>query len=105
MSYKSAYEKSAAFYNAHPIAKKCLLLANIGITGLFFLAYGALCVASFFLFKTKDIIKIFAIPAFCLLLVTLLRILFRRPRPYSEDGADITPLYHKKNRDRIKKQI
>ena len=42
MNYKSAYEKTAAFFNARPKAKKCLLLSNYLVTGLFFLAYGGL---------------------------------------------------------------
>ncbi len=100
MNYKSAYEKTAAFFNARPYAKKCLLLSNYVVTGAFFLAYAALCIASFFLFERKDIIKIFAIPAVCLALVTILRVLINRPRPYSEQGADINPILHKKSKDK-----
>lgn len=100
MTYKSAYEKTAAFFNARPIAKKCLLLSNHLVTGIFFLAYFALCISSFFLFGTKDIIKIFAIPAFCLLVVSVLRVLINRPRPYSEHGANIDPILHKKSKDK-----
>ena len=99
MTYKTAYEKTAAFFNARPKAKKCLLLSNYLVTGLFCLAYAALCIASFFLFAKKDIIKIFAIPAGCLLIVSLLRIVFNRPRPYSEKGANITPILHKDSKD------
>ncbi len=100
MTYKSVYEKNAAFYNARPKCKKCLILANYAVTGAFFLAYFALCIASFFLFEKKDIIKIFTIPACCLLLVSILRLLIRRPRPYSAEGANITPLIEKKNTDK-----
>ncbi len=99
MSYKSVYEKSAAFYHAHPIAKKCLLLLNYLVTGVFFLAYLALCVASFFLWDIKDILKIFLIPALCLLLVSVLRFLINRPRPYSAQGANVQPLLEKKGKD------
>ncbi len=101
MNYKKIYEKQAAFYRAHPKAKKFLLISNYGITGLFFLAYGALCAASFFLWEMQDILKIFLIPLGCLLLVTLMRALIRRPRPYTDDGADIDPILHKKNRDML----
>ena len=101
MNYKKIYEKLAAFYRAHPRAKKLLLISNYGITGLFILAYGALCIASFFLWEKPDILKIFFIPLGCLVLVTLMRAVIRRPRPYTDDGADIDPILHKKNRDML----
>ena len=100
MTYKTAYEKTARFFNARPIAKKCLLLSNLAVTGVFYLAYFSLCIASFFLFSTKDIIKIFAIPVLCLLIVILLRVTINRPRPYSEKGANIEPILHKKSKDK-----
>jgi len=101
MSYKKIYEKSANFYKAHPNAKKCLLLSNHVITGLFCLAYVALCILSFFLWERKDVFKIFFIPLGCLTLVTVLRAIIRRPRPYTDDGADIDPILHKKNGDML----
>ncbi len=98
--YKSVYEKNAAFYERHPIAKKVLLFSNLALTGVFFLAYFALVIYAAVALETKDIIKILAIPALCVALVTLLRILFARPRPYSQAGANITPILHKKSRDK-----
>ncbi len=99
MSYQSAYEKSAAFYNAHPKAKACLPLINYGITGVFALAYPALFISACFLFEHKDVLKIFLVPAVALVIVSLLRMLIRRPRPYSERGAGIQPLLTRKGKD------
>lgn len=99
MNYKSAYEKTASFFNARPNAKKILLFSNLLATGVFYLAYLALCISCFFFLGTKDIIKIFAIPAVGLLLVSALRVIFKRPRPYSEEGANIQPILHKKDSD------
>ncbi len=100
MTYLSVYEKSATFYRAHPKWKRGLILANYAVTGTFFLAYFALCIASFWVWDDKDIVKIFTIPAAALLLVSVLRLLVRRPRPYSAEGANITPLIDKKQSDR-----
>lgn len=101
MNYKKIYEKQATFYTSHPRAKKWLLISNIGITGLFCLAYATLCILAFFLWERADIFKIFFIPLGCLVLVTLMRAIIRRPRPYTDDGADIDPILHKKNRDML----
>ena len=101
MNYKKIYEKQAAFYRAHPKAKRLLLISNYGLTGLFLLAYGALCITSLLLWEKADILKIFFIPLGCLVLVTFMRALIRRPRPYTDDGADIDPILHKKNRDTL----
>ena len=101
MGYKKIYEKQAALYRAHPRAKKALLIANLGLTALFVLAYIAFCTVAFFVFAKADILKIILIPLGCLVLVTVMRALIRRPRPYTDDGADIDPLLHKKHRDML----
>lgn len=92
--YKTCYEKNAEFYNTHPFAKRLLLLADKGLTYLFggvylgLWAYGV----SANLFTIRQYALLFAVPVLALLLVSILRLAIRRPRPYSEKGADITPL-------------
>ncbi|MBE5744892.1 MAG: phosphatase PAP2 family protein [Clostridiales bacterium] len=100
MNYKTAYEKTAAFFHARPTLKKCLFVLNHAVTAMFFLAYAALCTIAIVLFSKKDIANVFAVPALCLLFVTLLRVIINRPRPYSEDGANIRPLFHEKSKEK-----
>ena len=40
--YATLYNKNAAFYEAHPTAKRALKLGNILLTWLFFACYGIL---------------------------------------------------------------
>ena len=95
-SYAVLYEKNAAFYNARPLLKKCLLLCNRLLTFGFFLCYGAFVLCAIALeYSAEDLMKILGAPALCLFLVSLLRLAITRPRPYSEKGANITPLYPK----------
>lgn len=94
--YKTLYEKNTAFYLARPKAKKVLLFCNLAFTGLFFLSYGAFVLYALFSpFLLGDIIKILSLPALCFLLVIALRLIIKRPRPYSKNGANITPLLMK----------
>ena len=97
--YKALYEKSAAFYNARPNAKKALLIANSVLTLLFLLAYGGLVLYALFFQKdlpTTDAVALLFAPALCVFLVAVLRLAVNRPRPYSEAGANITPLLQKR---------
>ncbi len=92
-NYKKLYEKTAKFYQEREKAKKALLFCNLAFTGLFFLSYGAFVLYALFSpFLLRDIIKILSLPALCFLLVIALRLIIKRPRPYSENGANITPL-------------
>lgn len=99
--YVTLYNKSAAFYNAHPTAKRALKLGNTALTWLFFACYGILWTYALFIdpLGIRDLVKILFIPLLTLLAVTILRLAVRRARPYSKDGADITPLVEKKNVD------
>lgn len=90
--YKKLYEKNAAFYLARPKAKKALLFCNLAFTGLFFLAYAVFVLYTLLTPHLFDALKILVLPALCLLLVMLLRLFIKRARPYSEKGANITPL-------------
>lgn len=99
--YKTLYEKHAAFYRVRPVAKKLLLACNPAFTVLFFLAYGGLlCYAFSEAFEPIELVKLFGIPVFCLFLVFILRLAIERPRPYSENGANITPFLRKKSKDK-----
>lgn len=98
--YKQIYEKSAAFYNAHPKAKEALKIANAVLTFGFVFAYAALWIYGLFNeFSPKDFAKIFALPVGALLLVSVLRMAIDKPRPYHKDGAGITPLVPRDERE------
>ena len=93
-SYKQLYQKSAAFFEARPKAKKALSVWNTLLTGLFALAYVALWVyaVGWSSFVAEDYIRITFIPLLTLFLVSILRAMIARPRPYSKKGDGITPL-------------
>lgn len=96
-SYVSLYEKNAALFNARPALKKGLFLCDRLLTLGFFLAYGAFVLCAIALeYAPEDLMRVLGAPALCLFLVSLLRLAIYRPRPYSEKGANITPLYPKK---------
>lgn len=99
--YKTLYEKNAAFYEHRPKAKKALIYLNITLPALYFAAYAALLVyAALTDFPVREFIGVLFVPAVCLLCVMLLRLLIDRPRPYSENGANITPILQKKSKDK-----
>ena len=94
--YKTAYQKQSAFYEKRPICKRALILLNGVLTVLFMLGYGLLVALTFVYFRgARGYIKTFALPAVCLLVVSLLRRWIRKPRPYQTCGAGITPLLQK----------
>ena len=99
--YKTLYEKNAAFYEHRPKAKKALIYLNIALPALYLVTYTALLVYAVFTdFPAREFIGILFVPAVCLLSVMLLRLLIDRPRPYSEKGANITPILQKKSKDK-----
>lgn len=100
--YIAIYEKNAAFYNAHPTAKRALKLGNLFLTGLFFAAYGILwlCVLWLEEYDLKLLTNMLFVPFLALFIVTALRLAIDRPRPYHEDGSNIQPLIHKKKGDK-----
>ena len=95
---KELYEKNAAFFEARPKAKKALPVLDKLLTGAFGLAYIALWVYAIVWtdFSVHDYIRITFIPLLSLFLVSVLRAMIARPRPYSKDGANITPLKTRK---------
>ena len=99
--YVALYNKNAAFYNAHPTAKRALKLGNILLTWLFFACYGILWLYALFVesFATRDLVKILFVPLLTLLAVSVLRLTISRARPYTAEGAGITPLVEKRKAD------
>ena len=96
-NYLALYEKNVAFYTTHPTAKRAIKLGNFFLTWLFFVAYAILwvCVPILEDYTPKLFAKLLFVPLLVLLLVTAIRWLIERPRPYHEDGANITPLINK----------
>lgn len=95
--YATLYNKNAEWYNAHPTAKEALKLFNVFLSWLFVCAYA---VSIFQIVQAKDLDpRDFAwflfLPMLCLMLVSMMRLGFDRPRPYSEEGANIEPLIKK----------
>ena len=99
--YKAIYNKSADFYNAHSGAKTVLKVANGVLTYGFFVAYLGLWLYGVFLgkFDVRDYARIFFVPVLALTVVSAARLAISRPRPYSKDGAGITPLVVRSGRD------
>ena len=96
-SYVSLYEKNAAYFRARPNLKKCLPFFDRFLSLAFALAYLTFVLGKIMLeYPAEDLVKILFAPALCLFLVSLLRLAICRPRPYSKQGANITPLYQKK---------
>ena len=100
--YVTLYNQNAAYYNAHPTAKRALKIGNVVLTWLFFACYGILWmyVVDLEPLEAMDWIKILFVPLLTLLTVSVMRIAIQRPRPYAEDGAGITPLVEKKADDK-----
>lgn len=99
--YKTLYEKNAAFYKKSPTRLSTLQWLNTIFTWLFVVAY-----AGFWLYQIKsnklptiELVPFFFAPALALILVSAIRLGVDRPRPYSQYGANITPLVDKKDRD------
>jgi membrane-associated phospholipid phosphatase len=99
--YATLYNKNAAFYEAHPTAKRALKLGNLLLTLFFFACYGILWLYALWVapFETRDLINILFVPLLTLLVVSILRLAITRARPYTEAGAGITPFVEKKKAD------
>ena len=99
--YKTLYERHANFFRQRPKAQKTLIVVNFALPAVYLLAYLALLLYAVFTpFDNLAFIKILFVPAVCLLSVMLLRLMIDRPRPYSEKGANIQPILHKKSKDK-----
>lgn len=98
MHYKKLYEKNAKLYENRPRLKKALLLFNAYLPLLFLIFYAGFFVYAIFSKQPlKDEFPFFVFLPLCsLALVSALRIFIARPRPYCQDGANITPMINKK---------
>lgn len=96
--YKTFYEKQTNFINARPTLKRALPLIDKLLTAFFGLAYALLwlLVLNSDDCNLKDYLLVFFCPAVALVSVSILQVCIARPRPYSENGAGITPLFVKK---------
>lgn len=84
------------FLNTRSVAKKLLPLLDKILTGAFFVGYAILLgYAIIKKISAVDMLPIFFAPLFGLLAVSVLQLMIDRPRPYSEEGANITPLEKK----------
>lgn len=92
--YKLLYEKNARFYRAHPIALRAVQYANPVLSLYFACAYLFLLGRSVFgaAYAPMDCAKNFFLPALVFFIVGTLRLALERPRPYDEEGANVTPL-------------
>ena len=98
--YKTLYAKHAAFLQKRRAVIQLFLALNIALTLAFCLAYGGLLAyAVFSHLPYADTMRIVGYPALCLFLVFIVRLAVDRPRPYSKQGANITPLLVKKHKD------
>ena len=100
-SYVTLYNKSAEFYNAHPTAKRAIKIGNTLLTWLFLACYGVLWLYALHIdpFEAMDLIRILFVPLLTLLTVSVLRLAITRARPYTDEGAGITPFVTKKKAD------
>lgn len=98
--YAKFYNPVALFLRPRKRLTLALRIFSKVSTLLFIGAYGAfLAYALSREFAPLTLVRILLAPALCLFLVTVLRYVINRPRPYSERGAGISPLHEKKAQD------
>ena len=96
MDYKTLYQKNYDFYIRHEQAKKSLIFFNYFFTALYTLCFLALSIYIAVVdLSWMNAIKLFVLPAVCLIFVGVFRLVFNRKRPYHKDGANITPFIYK----------
>ena len=100
-NYLSLYNTNKAFLDKRPLLKRAVVLFNTFLT-----AFIGVCYAFFCLYALKgDTLDAKAktallfVPALAFLIVTVLRLAIERPRPYSENGANIQPIIKKYRAD------
>ena len=98
MKYVDLYEKNRQFIERRPALKRLILPFNTYLPYLFLIFYAGFFVYAAFSKKAfqRDLAYFIFLPLCTLVTVTALRIFIARPRPYSENGAGITPLIKKK---------
>lgn len=99
-NYQSIYEKNTLFLDVRPLLKKAVIYCNKVFTGVYFVAYASLLLYAIIKkYGAVDFMPILFAPLLCLLIVSVLRLAVDRPRPYTENGANITPLSKKKGNE------
>lgn len=95
--YVSLYNKNAAFFIRRPTMKAAIKWGNLFLTAVFPIAYAFLLINAFFIepINPKDAAVLLCLPLVALITVSVMRLMIDRPRPYEENGANITPLFLK----------
>ncbi len=96
--YKKLYEENAEILTARKNRKKAVLIANDFLFYFFLAAYAVLWAYGFFsdAFSPVDFLKLFFLPVSTVFVCFLVRLGADRPRPYAENGANVSPLRKKK---------
>ena len=96
MDYKTLYQKNYDFYTRHPRLRKTLIACNFLFTYLYALSFLTLAIYTAIVdLSWINAVKLVLLPAVCLIIVGVFRLLFNRKRPYHKDGANITPFIYK----------
>lgn len=97
--YLTIYQKNRAFLCARQRLKKAVYLADKAAMCVIAAVYAAVCVYALFYGEnlSRDLLRVFAVPALCLALTSLLRLIFNEKRPYERGVA---PLFEKKRKGR-----
>ncbi len=90
--YKKVYERHTAWIDKRPKYRAGVLFACRFLSLPFAAAYLGLWIFLLYRGETRDFWRVGLPPACAFLLVTALRALIYRPRPYEKSGAGITPL-------------
>ena len=95
--YKKIYGGISSFIEKRLGLKKAMPIFDKVITIIFFVEYAFLCYSLFSKKTSAELLMGVLFPfLLTLLVVTVLRLAIPRPRPYTEEGAGITPLVKKK---------
>ena len=93
-NYKKLYEKNAAFLSAVPLRKRIIKIIDMIATLFIMIAYVCLIMhAVNKAIHATDFVALLFVPFLSLFVATVLQMAIDRPRPFSESGANITPLY------------
>ena len=96
--YLTIYEKNTAFLQSRPLLLRLVKILNVALCWMFVALYAFLWIHALWIepMAEKELVGIALPPALTWISVTALQWLFDRPRPYDENGANITPLQVKK---------
>ena len=98
--YEKWYKKTALFLERHGKLKRLVLALDTALPLVFYLAYAGLAVFSAYNLQLDFWLYFLSagLPFFAFVLVSILRKIINRPRPYEEAGADIQPLHTRENK-------